>query len=384
MGSTQLDNSGLKRIVFVYKRKKVLTFSNIFVIIIYMSESTKLNESKVTIKHIAKVAGVSVSTVSRALRNDPAASSKTIDRILEIAEKLNYYPDSLAKSLRQKRTNTIGIIFNDLNNPFYTEILSEIGEILYSNKYSLFICYSHWNFEREKQNILSLLSKRVDGVIISPIDDKSDNVKLLFKNNVETVLIDCYPFFKSCSYVYTEHGKGAEIATEYLIKNGHKDILLFTGPYESFLANHFLSGYINTLNKHQIKIKDELIVRCKELSIESGYETFKSLLTKNNTGKFVDFTGIITISDLLAVGIYKVANELGFNIPGNYSIIGYDDIELTSALSPPLTTMHQPRKRIGRESLNILLHNIEKEEKKIRKIGFDPHIVVRGSVRKLN
>ncbi len=150
------------------------------------------------------------------------------------------------------------------------------------------------------------------------------------------------------------------------------------------MANHFLSGYINTLNKHQIKIKDELIVRCKELSIESGYETFKSLLTKNNTGKFVDFTGIITISDLLAVGIYKVANELGFNIPGNYSIIGYDDIELTSALSPPLTTMHQPRKRIGRESLNILLHNIEKEEKKIRKIGFDPHIVVRGSVRKLN
>lgn len=342
------------------------------------------NIQKVTIKHIAKVAGVSVSTVSRALRNDPAASPKTVNRILTIAERLNYYPDSLAKSLRQKKTNTIGIIFNDLNNPFYTEILSEIGESLHHKNYSMFICYSHWDFERERQNIRSLLSKRVDGVIISPIDDKSENIKLLYNNRIETVLIDCYPYFEFGNYVYTEHGKGAEIATEYLIKNGHTDILLFTGPYNSFLANHFLNGYKNTLRKYNIKIRDELIVRCNELSIQSGYETFKSILTKNDAGKYFDFTGIITISDLLAVGIYKVANELGFNIPGNYSIIGYDDIELTSALSPPLTTMHQPRKRIGRESLRILLDNIEKEKREIEKIAFEPHIVVRGSVRKLN
>jgi LacI family transcriptional regulator len=345
-------------------------------------ENQKIHE-KITIKHIAKVAGVSVSTVSRALRNDPAASPKTITRILNIAEKLNYYPDSLAKSLRQKKTNTIGIIFNDLNNPFYTEILSEIGEILNEKNYSMIICYSNYDFNREKKNILSLLSKRVDGVIISPISDKSENIELLSKNAIETVLIDCYPYFPEKNYVYTEHGKGAEIATEYLINNGHKDILLFSGSSDSLLAKQFISGYIQMLKKYKIKGHEDLIIRCDELSIESGYETFRSLLTSSQ-GTNRHFTGIITISDLLAVGIYKVANELGFNIPGNYSLIGYDNIEITSALSPPLTTIHQPRKRIGRESVRILLSRIESDNKEVNIIGFEPHIVVRGSVRKLN
>jgi LacI family transcriptional regulator len=339
--------------------------------------------NKVTIKHIAKVAGVSVSTVSRALRNDPTASPKTIKRILNIAEELNYYPDSLAKSLRQKKTNTIGIIFNDLNNPFYTEILSEIGEILNEKNYSMIICYSNYDFSRERKNILSLLSKRVDGVIISPINDKSENIDILSKNAIETVLIDCYPYLPDKIYVYTEHGKGAEIATEYLINNGHKDILLFSGPFDSLLAKHFISGYINILNKYNIKVHEDLIIRCDELSIESGYETFRSLLTSSQ-GTNRHFTGIITISDLLAVGIYKVANELGFSIPGNYSLIGYDNIEITSALSPPLTTIHQPRKRIGRESVSILLNKIENDKKDVKNIGFEPYIVVRGSVRKLN
>ena len=349
-----------------------------------MDGSRTDNEQKVTIKDIAKVAGVSVATVSRALRNDPRSSPNTKSRILEIADKLNYFPDSIAKSLRQKKTHTIGIVFNDLNNPFYTEILSEIGEILNERNYSMIICYSHYDYEREKKNILTLLSKRVDGVIISPIDDKSSNMELLFRNRMETVLIDCFPYFKSCSYVYSEHGRGAEIATEFLIKNGHRDILLFTGPLDSFLANDFLNGYKNILKKYNIPVKEELVTRCGELSIDSGYQTFKNLLTHSNSGRSVDFTGVVTISDLLAVGIYKVANELGFSIPGNYSIIGYDDIEITSALAPPLTTIHQPRKRIGRESVKILLHNIEQEDKEVRKIGFDPHIVVRGSVRKLN
>lgn len=339
---------------------------------------------KVTIKDIAKAAGVSIATVSRALRNDQKTSARTIKRVLEISKKLNYYPDSLAKGLRQKKTNTIGIIFNDLNNPFYTEILREIGEILNERNYSMFICYSHYDFDREKKNILTVLSKRVDGVIISPIDDRSENIKLLSENNIETVLIDCYPYFKNNSYVYTEHGKGAEIATEHLIKNGHKDILLFIGPFNCFLAKHFLNGYLNILKKYGIEPREELIVRSEGLSIEKGYERFKSLLTKNSVGRYVDFTGIVTISDLLAVGIYKVANELGFNIPGNYSVIGYDNIELTSALSPPLTTIHQPRVEIARESVNILLNNIETNNKQIKKIGFEPHIVIRGSVRKLN
>lgn len=338
---------------------------------------------KVTIKHIAEAAGVSISTVSRALRKHPTASKKTTQKVLEVAKQLQYFPDSLAKSMRAKKTGTIGIVLNDLNNPFNAEILGQIGEVLHENNYSMFVCYSNWDEKREKKNIMSLLSKRVDGVIISPVSEKSDNIRFLVQNNIETVIIDCYPFFEDVSYVYTEHGAGGVIATEYLIKNGHSDILLFTGPIHSSLEDNFVNSYLETLKKHDITVKDEYIVRCNELSIPCGYETFKNLIVENQMGMTIDGTGIVTICDTLAIGIYKAANEVGLNIPGNYSIIGYDNIEVASALSPPLTTIHQPRKEIGSESIKILLDNIENEKSERKIVTFKPRLVVRGSVRRL-
>lgn len=342
-------------------------------------------KERITIQHIAEIAGVSISTVSRALCEDSTANEKTASRIIEIANQVGYYPNLLAKGLRQNKTFNIGIIFNDLNNPFYTEILSEIGIVLNEKKYSSFICYSHYNLDQERQNIILLLAKKVDGIIISPIDEKSENIKILSQNNVEAIIIDSFPYFKNHSYVYSNHRMGVELATEYLIKNGHRTILLITAPaQEKIKATHFIKGYIHTLKKHKIPVREELIMQSEELSIESGYETFKKLLTENIKGKNIDFTGIVTISDLLAIGIYKVANELGFSIPGNYSIVGYDNIEVTSALTPPLTTIHQPRKRIGRESILLLLSNIEHEERVVKNIPFEPHLVVRGSVRNIN
>jgi len=342
-------------------------------------------KERVTIKRIAEIAGVSISTVSRALRGDSTANQKTADRIVEIANQVGYYPNLLAKGLRQNKTFNIGIIFNDLNNPFYTEILSEIGTVLNEKKYSSFICYSHYNLDQERQNIISLLANKVDGIIISPIDEKSENLKILSQNNVETIIIDSFPYFKDKSYVFSDHRKGVELATEFLIKNGHRNILLITAPaQEKIKATHFIKGYVHTLKKHGIPIRKELITQSEELSIESGYETFKKLLTEDIHGKNLDFTGIVTISDLLAIGIYKVSNELGFSIPGNYSIVGYDNIEVTSALTPPLTTIHQPRKRIGRESISLLLDNIEQDERVVKVTSFEPHLVVRGSVRNIN
>ncbi len=348
-----------------------------------MSAKKTIN-NRVTIKYIAKIAGVSVSTVSRALRNDPNANVNTKKKVIDIAKELNYYPNFLAKGLRQNRTQTIGIIFNDLNNPFYTEILSEMGEILSSNNYSCFISYSHYDFDREKNNIISLLSKKVDGIIISPIDEKSENINILSEHDVESVIIDSFPYFQNHCYVYSDHVKGSQLATEYLINNGHRDILLLTAPIqEKVKANHFIKGYRNTLQKHNIDFREELIVQAEDLSIEGGYTIFKRLLTENLNANLLHFTGVITIGDLLAIGIYKAGNELGFNIPGNYSLVGYDNIEVTSVLSPPLTTIHQSRKRIGKQSVELLLHNIENQEKIIKNVVFDPHLVIRGSVRNI-
>jgi LacI family transcriptional regulator len=353
------------------------------------TEEKKIEEKKysgkVNIKYLAKIAGVAPSTVSRALSNDSKTSPKTIEKITKLAKDLNYYPDSLAKSLREKKTHTIGVILNDLNNPFYTEVLSAIGEALDEKGYSMFVSYSKYETEREKNNILSMLSKRVDGIIISPIDDKSKNIEFLIKNNINSVILDCLPRFENISYVYTDHGKGAELAVEYLIQNGHREILLFLGPYETSLAGQFRDSFFKTLKKHGLKHRNDLILRAKEFSMEGGYKAFKDLLTENAQKVSHNFTGIVTCSDLLAIGVYSVANELRFEIPVNYSIIGYDNIKVTSALTPPLTTIHQPRKRIGIQGARILIENTENKNKKlIERIVFEPNLVIRGSVRKIN
>lgn len=339
---------------------------------------------EVNISHIARVAGMSLSTVSRALRGDPATSKKTTEKILKIARDLNYYPDYIARGLRQKKTNTVGIIFNDPNNPFYTEILRVIDEVLTEKDYSMVVSYSNWNLERERKNIITLLSKRVDGVIISPIYDEDENLKILLENQMETVLIDCLPHFPNVNYVYTDNIRAGEIATEHLIKNGHKNIMLFTFAQKFSQVNTFEQGYMQTLQKYGIKVREELIVSAAESSIDCGYETFKKIITENTTRKALDFTGIVTISDMFAIGIYEVANEMGIDIPGTYSVVGYDNIRFTKALTPPLTTVHQPRRRIGLESANILLHNINSEDKVIKNTTFEPYLVQRGSVKNIS
>jgi DNA-binding LacI/PurR family transcriptional regulator len=263
-------------------------------------------------------------------------------------------------------------------------VLDEIIEYLYQQNYISFIYYSKWDFERERKNIDSLISRRVDGVIISPVNDNNDNLELLSSQGIETVVIDCYANIKDKSYVFTDHAKAAEIATEYLIKNGHKEILLLTGPVHRYIEDNFVSGYKKILEKYNIQFKKEFIVRCDSLSIRGGYEKFKKLLTGKVFVNSNNFTAVLTICDLLAIGIYKVSNELGFRIPANYSIVGYDNIEVSSVLAPPLTTINQPRDVIGRESIEILLKNIQSKKKEHEIKIFIPNLIIRGSVRKLN
>ena len=149
------------------------------------------------------------------------------------------------------------------------------------------------------------------------------------------------------------------------------------------MSDLFKSIYIELAREHKLKIKNNFFLECNEFTIDSGYKTFKKLLTQDVSSKNLDFTGIVTMNDLLATGVYKVANELGIDIPGNYSIIGYDDIEISSVVKPPLTTVHQSRKRIGRESVAKLLYNIKNQEKDHENVVFRPYIVIRGSVRNI-
>jgi LacI family transcriptional regulator len=338
---------------------------------------------RITIGHIAAAAGVSTATVSRALKDVPGTNPETKAKIAKIAAELNYRSGSQTVSARRRKTRTIGIIFNDLNNPFYTEALDEIGALLGKRKYSVIICpSSNYDMEIERRNILELVSRRVDGIIMSPADARSENLRILSEHDVETVLVDCFPHFEDKSYVYTDHRKGFKIAIEHLLNNGHREILFMISRQDKSLAEDLLGVYANTLEAYSVPFKKELVIYTEKMTIESGYKAFKSLLTEDIKDKFLDFTGIVAMNDLIALGVYKVANELGLDIPGTYSVVGYDNIEASSVVKPPLTTIHQSRIRIGNECVNALLHNVESGERNRKRICFEPYIVGRGSVRR--
>jgi LacI family transcriptional regulator len=342
----------------------------------------KPSANRVTIRHIARAAGVSTATVSRALKDVPGTNPETKTRIERVAAELNYRPRTPAG--RRKKTRTVGIIFNDLNNPFYTETLGEIGALLAGRSYSVIICpSSNYDFEIERRNILDLLSRRVDGIIMSPADERSENLAILSEHGVETVLVDCFPRFEDKSYVYTDHRKGFRLAIEHLVNNGHREILFMISRQDKSLADNLLGVYADTLEAHSIPFRKELLIHTDRMTIESGYRAFKSLLTEDIKDKFLHFTGIVAMNDLIALGVYKVANELGLDIPGTYSVVGYDNIEASSVVKPPLTTIHQSRVRIGNECVGALLRNIENGGKDRKSVCFEPYIVGRGSVKRL-
>jgi LacI family transcriptional regulator len=337
-------------------------------------------KKNINIKYLAKVAEVSASTVSRALRGDPSASRKTADRILKIAQELNYYPNLLAKGLRDKKTKTIGIILNDLKNPLYYETIKVIGDTLNALDYTMILCDSNYDLKLERKNIINMLSKGVDGIIISPVNIKSENIALIRENDLKTVYIDFAPEFENINYVHVSHEHAGYVATEYLIKKGHKDILLLNGPFQLSVSKDFLKGYLQALRNYGITIRRSLI-KYTELSLEGGYEATKKLYSSSNSKNLIGLSAVLSLSDMLAIGVYEASKEIGFKIPDDLSVVGYDDIFMSSYLSPPLTTIHAPKIRTGKLSIQILLDQIENRDMEFRKIILDIRLVERDSVK---
>ncbi|MDD5659124.1 MAG: substrate-binding domain-containing protein, partial [Actinomycetota bacterium] len=172
-------------------------------------------------------------------------------------------------------------------------------------------------------------------------------------------------------------------ATEYLIKKGHKDILLLNGPFQLSVSKDFLKGYLQALMNYGIRVKRSLI-KYTELSIEGGYETIKKLYSSKNSENPNIFSAVLSLSDMLAIGVYEASKEIGFKIPDDLSIVGYDNISMSPYLSPPLTTIHAPKIRIGKLSIKILLDQIENKDKEFHKIILDTRLIERDSVKDIN
>ncbi|MBC7327745.1 LacI family DNA-binding transcriptional regulator [bacterium] len=328
---------------------------------------------KITIKEIAKELGVSPSTVSRALRNHPAISEGTKKRVRETAERLGYRPNALARGLATRRSKTIGLIVLDISNPFYAEIAEGVEEVVSSNGYSLLLCNSGYDPEKESKYIGVLRERRVEGIIITTLNVALPHIQDLWQNGPPFVPIDWFPGDNPC--VTTNNVEGARQAIEYLLSIGHRDIAYLAGPSQLPGAMDRVEGYRRALHKYGIPFREELVIY-ENSTAKDGYKGFKELLERG-----VKFTALFCANDMVAIGAMRAAQEMGVRIPDDISLVGYDDIEIASLLSVPLTTVWQPRKEQGIMAANLLMEMLKEKKKPLQKVVLEQKLVIRMSTK---
>jgi LacI family transcriptional regulator len=331
----------------------------------------------ITIKDVAKKTGVSITTVSQILNGKGQRfSEKTREKVLSAAEELNYKANYFAQNMVTKQTQTIGVIIPDITNIFYSDMIKGIEDYLYENGFMVLLCNSTDDEERESLYLNQLVHRSVDGFIIASSTISDEMIfDLLKKNNKPYILLDRKREENESDNIIVDDMEGGYIATEHLINLGHHNIGVITSSSLDVNVHNRFLGYKQCMEEHHVQMKEEWIVR-EELSMSGGYEAAKKLLRK-------DVSAIFATSDQLAIGVYRAANEAGVRISGDLSLIGYDDIELASYMSPPMTTIHQPIYDIGKLAAKTLLHRIMNPEEPIINHVVKTKLVVRDSTREL-
>ena len=325
----------------------------------------------ITLKMVAERAEVSVNTASRAINNKPDINLETKKRVLQIAKELGYIRNAAAVALRTKKTGTIGVVIADNRNPFYAEVLNGMEEAAREKNYHIILANTQRDYKKEEEAINLLLAKRVDGLLITPVQDKDDDIKNLITANIPFVVVG--RDFKNIEVdaIYNDEVKGGFLATEYLIKKGHKRIALINGFLYKSPAKGRLEGYKKALNKYRISL-DESLISVGDINIEDGHERTKQMLEKD-----LNFTAIFVYNDMMAFGAMQAIKEKGLRIPEDIGLVGYDDIPFSSLISPALTTIRLKKQDLGVESVKLLLSRINGIRKKTKKIISDVELIIR-------
>jgi len=335
---------------------------------------------QITIKDIARELGVSISTVSRALKDHPDISPQTKKIVRDMVEKMKYKPNAIALSLRNQRTNIIGVVIPEIVHHFFSSVISGIDEAAVAKGFNVMFFQSNESYEREVQNIQSILSSRVDGVLISVAkgSKKFTHLKQIQENNIPLVFFD-----RACEEIDTDKVivddfEGAFNAVDYLVKTGCRRIAHFSGPQHLGISYFRKRGYISALEKNGLKVDDELIVLCD--SYEEAPEVTRKIMSRPKPPD-----AIFTVNDMTAVGTLNTLKSMGYRVPQDVSIVGFTDGLVSSITDPLLTTVSQHGFEIGRIATEILIKRINDEFESSKPITeiVKTDLIIRESTRKL-
>ncbi len=333
-------------------------------------------QNKLTIKDIAKKLGVSVSTVSRALKDHPDISEKTKALIRNFANEMNYRPNVLALSLRKQKSNTIGLIIPEIVHHFFSSVISGIEDLTYREGYNLIICQSNENQFRESTNLQTLIDHRVDGIIVSMSKSTTNfnHFKKAWEDGIPMVFFDRICDAIETDRVVMDDFEGGRLATEYLINKGCRNILHLAAAPNLLIGRNRRDGYIEALRQYSIPVRDKFILKC---------DTREEVLTMQNhiLSLVSQIDAIFAVNDSTAIAVIQMLRRNGYKVPEDIRVIGFGDGPIATIVEPALTTVEQKGYDMGREAVRLLLQRLNNPNVPIdyQTRVFTPTIKVRDS-----
>ncbi|KNF07865.1 transcriptional regulator, LacI family [Gottschalkia purinilytica] len=328
------------------------------------------------IKDVAKLANTSITTVSRVLNNSGYVKEETKERILKVIKELNYNPNALARGLVTDVTKTIGLLLPDITNPYFANIAKAVEDAASKYDYSVFLCSTNGEIDKEIRYLEVLNQKRVDGIIYGTVIDGDEGIKKVKSMNIPVVVLDRGMDKLQIDTVMVDNIKGAFLATKYLMDNGHKNIAFIGGPNNTKTSLDRKKGYIKFLKSKNVEI-DKNLISYGDFQIESGFNAMKQLIDRK-----VKIDAVFVANDLMAIGAINYLSKKGIDVPEEISVIGFDNVGLSSLTTPKLTTIEQPISEMSKISIELIMDQILEEENKYREIKLTPKIIVRESVSK--
>lgn len=336
----------------------------------------------VTLKQIAEELGISVATVSKALKEYSDVSKRTRALVRETAHRLNYKPNSFAVNLRTKESKTIGIIIPEIVHHFFSSVIKGIVSQAEKKGYLVIMLQSNESYDLEKKQLDLLISKRVDGILISLANGTGnfDHIKNVISQDIPLVMFDKIAKVVNCSKVIVDDRKAAYMATQYLINIGCKKIAHFRGPLLPQNSIDRFLGYKQALLDNNIKYDSSLVYinECSDKSFEEGKKNAKQLLKDHK-----DVDGIFINTDLVAIGAMTLFLEKGIKIPEQINIVGFSNWFMSSIISPSLTTVDQPGFKMGKKAFKILYKEMMAKKKNknfdYKQVVLDTELVIRDS-----
>ena len=332
------------------------------------------NRKHTSLKDLAQALGVSIPTVSRALKDSPEISRELCAKAKALAKEMNYRPNPFAMSLRKNAPRIIGVIVPDIVTHFFASILNGIENMAIANGYFVIITTSHESYEHEKRNIENLVNMRVEGIIACLSQETTDfsHISALKDINMPLILFDRVCLTDQFSSVIADGVQSAQMATQHLLDNGSKRVAFIGGANHLDIVKRRKHGYLEALRENRIPIEKELVV-CRKIDYEEGKIATETLLSLPQPPD-----AILAMNDTLAFAAMEVIKNHGFRIPNDVAIIGYTDEQHANYVEPKLSAVSHQTYKMGETACQLLIDRI-KGDKTIKQVTIPTHLQIRES-----